>query len=145
MKLYQILKMQGRKSVSNDSDSYDYRLFKLIFTNSEMSTFFFDLRCRTVITTTGNDHKPPQSTSKRPQTTTNHHKPPRNDHKPPQTTTNHQQTTTIKVKPNKTSLNSNTRFRSFTLRMRCAGSFIFGCKQSFFIIMLGTLVNHHSS
>ena len=94
LKLYQILKMQGRKSVSNDSDSYDYRLFKLILTASEMNTFFFDLRCRTVICydrqrpqtttkhqqTTTNYHKPPQTIKKRPRTTTDDHKSPANDH-----------------------------------------------------------------
>ena len=36
-----------------------------------------------VITKTGNDHKPPQTTSKWPQTTTNYHKAQENDYKLP--------------------------------------------------------------
>ena len=40
----------------------------------------------TVVTKTGNDQKPPQ-------TTTNQHKTPANDHKPPQTTSKQPQTT----------------------------------------------------
>ena len=47
-----------------------------------------------VITKTGNDHKPPQTISKRPQTITNDHKRPANDHKLPQITTKHKKTTT---------------------------------------------------
>ena len=47
-----------------------------------------------VVTKTGNNHKPPQTTNKRPQTITNHLQTTTNDNKPPQTTSNRPQMTT---------------------------------------------------